>query len=151
MTGQRIGSYTLFDRLGVRFGIEPQQLPGTPQLLRTILPVTDVDSALTDYLLQVESEDLRGSGYVVYYTVPPDRRWTITRFRRTPTTGGSSLRATIAGVETQISLDGTVAEVESQPGIFLGPGDDIGMAATGNANDHTVQFMIIYQETILAP
>jgi len=127
-------------RLYTRFSLEPGPASIAPDVLKTIVPVTNVD-----VLLQVVAPfnvtldlDVTAGTHVVAYTVPQGRRSTFTYARRGGSTGSTHIAAVIAGFTLILTPDGTaegfLGTTVSQP-IILDQGDTIGMTATDNPAD----------------
>jgi len=132
-------------RLYTRFSLEPGPASIAPDVLKTIVPVTNVD-----VLLQVVTPfnvtlnlDVAGNIQVAGYTVPVGRRATILYARRGSSTGSTSMQVVVAGVTLILSPGGTteafLGTTISQP-IVIDEGDTFGMSATDDVNDGGISF-----------
>ena len=139
-------------RLYTRFSLEPGPASISPDVLKTIIPVTNVDTLLQVVTPISVSLDLfvGGGVHVVGYTVPTGRRGTVMYSRRGASTGATQLQAVVGGINLTLSPAGLTAEA------FLGTtvplpfvmdqGDTLGMAATNNAADTGVSLRALVLE-----
>lgn len=135
-------------RLYTRFALEPYPASVGPDVLKTIVPVTDADVLLRTPAGQQADGDLTGSAgtYVAYFTVPTGRRWTLKMFLRVATTAASLVVVSVGGVAIGVSLSSTSTEVQHGISLTLDQGDSIGMLASGNAGDSSRSLEILYDE-----
>lgn len=138
-------SLDVWRRLYTRFTLEPEPASVSPDVSKTIVPITNVD-----VLLQVVVPfnvtldlDITLGLHVVGYTAPAGKRATILYARRGASTGNTTMEIVVGGVTLILSPLGT-------PEAFLGStvalplvidqGDTFGMFATDDVNDGGISF-----------
>ena len=135
--------FSIWRRLGLRFLLEDQPPAGAgAQVFTQILPVTQADDLLKVPQVEAGSEDLSGSGYVAYFTVPSGERWVILRYRFAGSTGTTGMQVVISGERVQIG-DNTNTAASENVNIPLDEGDSIGLASTGNGSDTAIVFNVL--------
>ena len=142
----------IWRRLYTRFSLEPGPASIAPDVLKTIVPVTNVDPLL-QVVVAVSTSlnlDIGGGGQVVGYTVPTGRRATVLYARRGASTGATQLNIVVGGVLLVVSAAGATAEAflgqtVTQP-IVIDEGDTIGMSATDDPGDGGISFRSLVLE-----
>jgi len=139
---------TIWRRLYTRFSLEPEPASVSPDVLKTIIPVTDVDELLKNTLTGSTDGDLTGSAgsYVPVHTVPDGKRWTLRNVHREASTGTSAVWVNVAGGNGFLTANGTGEEVVTGLAIKMNQLDTVGLRASGNGADGAIRLNIIYDE-----
>jgi len=136
-----------------RFRIEPLPAQDTepPGVLTTIIPVTDADALVTIQLantVQLDLDVVAGT-YVVAFTVPDGKRWRVRYCRRSSSTANSRVRGvfTPSAVTVFLSVFGTSDQVlEYMRDYIMEQGDTIGMEATDDVGDGSINLTVVVDE-----
>jgi len=137
-------------RLYTRFALEPFPASVGPDVLKTIVPVTQADELLKTVIPTVGTLDLNTVGHVVLYTVPQGKRATLVSFNQEAiTTGSANLQVVLGGNVLELSPTSVgpnfFGEYQSQP-ILMDAGDTVGVGGTNNAGDTTRRFSCLVLE-----
>lgn len=137
-------------RLYQRYSLEPFPASVSPDVLKTIVPVTQADLLLRVPVTVVSAAtDLQAAAgtYVAMHTVPDGKRWNLVSISRSGTTGSSRVRfrAKVGDGLFSMTVGGTNAEILVFPGT-MDQLADIGMDTTGNAGDTGVFLSLHYTE-----
>lgn len=136
----------VFDIFRDRFGIEATVLLAVTVLRKEINPVVDVEwiAPLGDAQENLEINlDVAAGSFVAAFTVPETEKWLTKWVQRSATTGASLIRATINGVNVNVTTAST-ASVGLAMEIMLEPGDSLGMEGTDNAGDASRDMSLAY-------
>lgn len=136
----------IWRRLYDRFSLEPGPASVTPDVSKTIVPVTDVGELLKTPTIQDATGDLTGTlgSYVAYFTVPEGERWTIKAWIRAASTVATRIRLVVGGSGANMTLSQTGAQADHAVLWTLDENDSIGMNATADAGDGSIRLSILY-------
>jgi len=137
-------------RLYTRYSLEPFPASVSPDVLKTIIPVTQADDLLKTVVPTNALLDLNTTGHVVLYTVPQGKRATLIQMQQQEVlTAGTNLQVVLGGVTVEVSGTGTatkgLGETQAQP-ILMDTGDTVGAGGTANAGDASRRFSCIVLE-----
>lgn len=135
-------------RLYTRYSLEPGPASVGPDVLKTIVPVTDADVLLRDPVTATATEDIQATigTFVPYFTVPANRRWRIKNIFRFGTTGQCAFMISIDGVAILLKPTQTTPDSMSSIDFVLNPTDAIGLRTTGNAADSAIRADVFYED-----
>ncbi len=132
-------------RLYTRFSLEPGPASVSPDVLKTIIPVTNVDVLLQTVFPFNVTLNLTGTlgDHVAGYTVPGGRRATILYARRGASTGNTAMEIVVGSTTLVLSpsaaLEAFLGETITQP-LTIDENDTFGMFASANGADGGISF-----------